>query len=400
MDWKKELASFFKENEEFGVELLRELVAQNTINPPGNEYLVANVLKKYLDAEKISYVEFEKTKGRTNLIATVGKGSPALFVPAHADVVPVNDDWTHNPFEMKIEDGVAYGRGVGDDKGPMVSAFLLLLFLKRHEAELKGTYIFGSVADEEVGSSEGLVYLLDEGLIKADYAVVPDTGTSIYQISHGEKGLVRFCYTFNGVAGHSAYPELSNSAIWPAWEFTGMIKEAFGERIGYCREPKQKYFSETTITVSGIEAFKAYNIVPRECQVKLDIRYTPQRKLSEIKGWLDECAKKACEKYQGTSFEVVMPDQMDAFEIETKNPLCRAASQATKELTGKEAEFLGMNGTTVCKQLVKAGILAIGYSSDDLHTCHMTGEHMKLSEIPLLGQALGLLFNNLCESPK
>lgn len=397
MNWNDELQKFFAENEEAGIELLRELVAQKTINPPGNEYLVAQVLKPRLEAAGIPYETFERTPGRTNLVARVGSGSPVLFVPAHADVVPVNDDWTHDPFELKIEDGMAYGRGVGDDKGPMVSAFLLALFLKKHEGELKGTYLFGSVADEEVGSADGLIYLLDNGLVKADYAVVPDTGASIFKISMGEKGLLRFCYTFAGVAGHSAYPEMSQSALWPALDFVADIRSAYGEKTGYCREPRRQFFSETTITVSGVEAYKAYNIVPKECKVKMDIRYTPGRTLDELRQWLDGLAEKACAKYEGTSFSVEMPDHMNAFEIDTKSELCQAAFNATRELTGEKPAFFGMNGTTVCKQLLEAGIPAIGYSSDDLHTCHTTGEHMALSEIPALGRALGLLFRNLTE---
>ena len=133
MNWKAELEKFFKEHEEEGIELLKELVSKNTVNPPGNEYLVADVLKKYFDELNIPYETFEKTPKRTNLIAKVGEGHPILFVPCHADVVPVNPDWDHDPFTVKIEGDTAYGRGVGDDKGPMVSAFLLAKFLKQYE---------------------------------------------------------------------------------------------------------------------------------------------------------------------------------------------------------------------------------------------------------------------------
>ena len=397
MNWKAELEKFFKEHEEEGVALLKELVSKNTVNPPGNEYLVADVLKKYFDELKIPYETFEKTPKRTNLIAKVGEGHPVLFVPCHADVVPVNPDWDHDPFTVKIENGTAYGRGVGDDKGPMVSAFLLAKFLKQHEGEFKGTFLFASVADEEVGSTDGLVWLTETGKIKADYAVVPDTGSGIYKLSYGEKGLLRFQYTFRGKAGHAAYPDHGINSIWPAVAFLNSVKESYTEKIGFLKEKDQPNFSPTTFTVSGLEAGGAYNIIPKECKVRMDIRYTPQRNLEEIKAWTDGLAKAACEQYPGTSFTVEMPDHMTAFEIDPEGKLCKAAMKATKDLTGKDAVLFGMNGTTVCKQLLTAGIPSLGYSQDDDGSAHQTGEHIKLSEIPLFGIALGLLFAELAD---
>jgi len=52
-----------------------------------------------------------------------GHGDDLVGVLAHVDVVPPGreQDWCHPPFEGAIQDGIMYGRGTADDKGPLFS---------------------------------------------------------------------------------------------------------------------------------------------------------------------------------------------------------------------------------------------------------------------------------------
>ena len=49
-----------------------------------------------------------------------------VAVLAHLDVVPAGEGWTHPPFVGTIADGMIWGRGVEDDKGPAVSSLYAL----------------------------------------------------------------------------------------------------------------------------------------------------------------------------------------------------------------------------------------------------------------------------------
>lgn len=51
--------------------------------------------------------------------AEIGDGDD-FGILAHLDVVPSGDGWSVDPFSGEIIDGVLYGRGVLDDKGPIV----------------------------------------------------------------------------------------------------------------------------------------------------------------------------------------------------------------------------------------------------------------------------------------
>ena len=47
-------------------------------------------------------------------------------VLAHVDVVPAGDSWTHPPFGAEVENGVLYGRGAVDDKGPAMAGLFAM----------------------------------------------------------------------------------------------------------------------------------------------------------------------------------------------------------------------------------------------------------------------------------
>jgi hypothetical protein len=58
-----------------------------------------------------------------------------LATICHVDVVPVGNGWTADPFKMRIQDGWLLGRGVSDDKGPMIVTLYALKFLKEQGAK-------------------------------------------------------------------------------------------------------------------------------------------------------------------------------------------------------------------------------------------------------------------------
>ena len=56
--------------------------------------------------------------------AEVGEGE-LVGIPFHLDTVPFGEDWTHSPLG-EVADGVIYGRGTEDDKGPAIAVLYAL----------------------------------------------------------------------------------------------------------------------------------------------------------------------------------------------------------------------------------------------------------------------------------
>ena len=74
-----------------------------------------------------------------------------LATICHVDVVPAGEGWSASPFEMRRQDGWILGRGVMDDKGPMVATLYTLKFLKEMGVQLRYPIRALAGTNEETG---------------------------------------------------------------------------------------------------------------------------------------------------------------------------------------------------------------------------------------------------------
>lgn len=121
--------------------------------------------KALLEALDISKEMGFKTKNIQNAIgyAEYGDGEDYVGIIGHVDVVPANEeDWITPPFKMDIRDGKLYGRGVLDNKGPIISCLYALKIVKDLNIPLskRVRIIFGS--NEETGFKDIPYYLINE----------------------------------------------------------------------------------------------------------------------------------------------------------------------------------------------------------------------------------------------
>lgn len=119
-----------------------------------------------------------------------GVSTPELAILCHLDVVPEGKGWTYEPFACTEKDGILYGRGVTDDKGPAVSALYALYGVKQLGTKLsKGVrLIFGT--NEENGSADIEHYLKKDKM--PPMVFTPDAS---YPLINCEKGMARIKYS-------------------------------------------------------------------------------------------------------------------------------------------------------------------------------------------------------------
>jgi len=147
--------------------LLRELVSYKTINNPikdvypdiGIIEFVETLIKSW--APRIQAKIFEQ-EGYSSLYITrdLDIKCKILFM-GHLDVVPVTQGWTSDPFALKIDSGLAFGRGAKDCKGSVVSALLMLRKLCKEQNEIVDQLGFFFSTDEETGGQYGAKIFFD-----------------------------------------------------------------------------------------------------------------------------------------------------------------------------------------------------------------------------------------------
>ncbi len=87
-------------------------------------------------------------------------GAPALGLLVHGDVQPPGDSgWSVPPFECTSRGGYVYGRGVADDKGPLVQALLAMAVLGSDARPRTHTIRLMVGSDEESANEDISTYL-------------------------------------------------------------------------------------------------------------------------------------------------------------------------------------------------------------------------------------------------
>ena len=202
---------------------------------------------------RVGWVEFGPEKA--DLIAVV----------CHLDVVPAGEGWDTDPFELTLKDGILYGRGIVDDKGPAAATFIAMkrLMDSGYVPSKRIRLILGS--DEERTCSCVETYA-EKGEIPV-FAITPD---GEFPVIYAEKGILHIkiysdtpsavlakggaaanmvpssasCviggteYSGTGKVAHASKPELGVNAIFE------MIKNLDKESVDYSASPLLSFIAK------------------------------------------------------------------------------------------------------------------------------------------------------------
>lgn len=382
--------------------ILVDLLRLNTVNPPGNESLVARYLKEICDGAGIDNEIIEGEKGRGNFIARFGAGNEPrrLLFLAHSDVVPVGEGWECDPFSGEKRGQLIYGRGTRDCKGLLAAELYALLRLAREGVPLKGTLIFGATADEEQGGKLGVRYLLEQypEKLRADFAVnegaeepIELDGRTFFFLQVGEKGTAWTKMHARGTACHGSVPTLGDNAVTKMAaalhalagyraeikliaEVQFLLQElarAIGLEIPVVVEnvdllldqiaKKDRDFAEglrsmTRMTVSPnvVQGGSKTNVVPDECRASVDIRILPGQDEAYVRRELHDCI--------GGAVEMVIPSYHAPTFSSSDSPYYRLLEDVTVQTAGREITCLPYisSGATDSRFLRNARIPSFG----------------------------------------
>ncbi len=300
---------------EEATELLQGLLRLNTVNPPGNETIAAELLREYLAAYDIPCEFYARVPERANLVARLpGGDGPSLALLCHTDTVRADaSEWQRDPWSGDLVDGEIWGRGALDMKGHVAASAVAFASLWREGFRPPGDLLFIAVADEEVGDFYGLEWLVQThpDAVRADYSLnegggerVELGGRPFYLCSCAEKMSAPFVLRVLGRSGHAALPGIADNALVRAARAIQALADLSPPAVVI---PEVKRFLELvlgevpdagdvlarsrvvdpltvelvepllsfTLSPTLIEASKQRNVIPAVCEVTVECRLLP-----------------------------------------------------------------------------------------------------------------------------
>lgn len=223
------------------------------------------VIESVLKAQKgITIERFEKN-GKPSLLAFAGDKRPENFrviLNGHVDVVQADA----SQFTPEIKNGKLYGRGALDMK---TAALTMSEVFSRLAAEVAYPLGLQIVTDEEIGGHNGTLHQIEEG-VNADFVITGEF-TPPNAICTELRGICWVRVNFKGVAAHSAYLWQGDNALLLAQNYIQELLKVY--------PVPQKEMWDTTVNVANISTNNdAFNRVPAQASLELDIRYIAEDK--------------------------------------------------------------------------------------------------------------------------
>jgi succinyl-diaminopimelate desuccinylase len=251
------------------VSLTRELIAFNTVNPPGAEEAPVRHLGGLLETAGFAVRYLELAEGRSSLVARLdGGGRPNICLAGHIDVVPLGAaEWQRDPFAGEIDGDRLYGRGASDMKSGV--AVMVAAAAAAAGSVGKGAGITVAVtADEEIGCGGSRHMAETAGALGEAGALLVAEPTANYPLV-GHRGALWLELSTEGVTAHGSMPDEGVNAIYPAARAVGKL-----ERFDF-GVPSHPVLGAPSLNVGTIAGGINVNSVPDSATVGVDIRTVP-----------------------------------------------------------------------------------------------------------------------------
>jgi succinyl-diaminopimelate desuccinylase len=309
------------------VELTRELVACETVNPPGGESRAADLLAPRLEAAGFAVERHPLAAGRDSLIARrtgIDPHAPALCLTGHLDTVPLGETpWTVDPFGGEIADGRVHGRGASDMKGgvaAIVTACERLAALDPGECGLEVVLCAG----EETGC-DGAASLVDAlGRVGAVLVAEPTSNRPLA----AHKGALWMRGLAHGRSAHGSMPHLGRNAIY------AMARAVARLEAWRFEAPEHPLLGAPTLSVGTIAGGTNVNSVPDECTIGIDVRSVP--------GLEHDALLEALGQHLGNEIELRRVVDLPPVATDPDHPWVHEVCAAVSSVTGRSDEPAGI----------------------------------------------------------
>lgn len=371
------------------VRRLQDLVRAESENPPGHEAAAAAVAEKQCRELGLEVSTHEAEPDRPSVVARLqGTGGRVVGFCSHIDVVPAGDPalWDVDPYAAEVIDGRMHGRGTGDAKGPCAAALEAVAALQSSGLRFPGTLELSFVADEEAAGFKGAAYLVENGIVKPEVAIVGEP-TSL-RVVRAQRGVCWFRVTTIGRAGHGSAPERAINAVRHMAEIISHLEETLPDIV-------HPVVGGPSIGVGTIHGGHAVNIVPASCVAEIDRRSVPPETRDSVIASVEAAVELARQRFPEIDARVELPRYGDPFDVDESSEIVQQTLAAVEESTGNQGQIMGFRGASDARFMSQAGAHVVVCGPGDITLAHTARESIDLDELERGAVAYALAFARL-----
>lgn len=277
---------------EHAIRVLRSLVREDSVNPPGDVTGAARVAISALEGLRVDVVAADPQK--PNLVAQVANGEgPTVHLNAHLDTVPPGNlsAWSVPVHALTEREGRLHGLGTGNMKGAAVAMILALRRLQEARKHWRGTVVLSLVADECVFGPDGAAHLLSARPELRGGALICGEGPGGMELAVAEKGLLWARLRATGRVGQGMLTTRESSA--PARLLQPLVEV---DRWNDLRVPPplQSLDHEgnwqgmrLSANIGKVEGGSGFSPAVSEAAAQIDLRIPPGMTIAEVGARLD-----------------------------------------------------------------------------------------------------------------
>jgi succinyl-diaminopimelate desuccinylase len=351
-------------------ELLVELVAVDTENPPGRglgrcgRVLHGAMERLGFSPELIEVPPSRELEDPCVVRGELGDGPGIVYFHGHFDVVPAQ---SRAQFEPRRVDGRIVGRGSADMKGGLVS-MLYGAAAAADLGQLDGRrVVLHFVCDEETGSTAGSGHLREAGLIDPGALAMLTAEPTGGVVWHAARGAITLLVRTAGREAHVG--------------FVGDGVNAFEHMIRLA-EPLTTLSHEllrrdSMLVVGGQSgAGVGFNVVPGSAWFSVDRRFNPDEELGteleRLTGLVERTAVQI-----GADVEVEVLQSQPSGRTDEDHPAGRTLAACVRDVEGAEPPFELCPGVLDTRWYSQLGIPAFAYGGGRLDVSHGPEEYIE-----------------------
>ena len=363
------------------VALLEQLIAFDTTSRNSNLNLIRFVCD-YLDKLGVSCdLDFDETKAKANLYATIGPQNQAgIALSGHTDVVPVDgQNWDTDPFHLESKGSRLYARGTADMKAFIAVCLTLVPQMLEHKLHTPIHLVFSY--DEEIGciGVRSLITQL-ENMKNCPLGVVIGEPTSM-TVARAHKGKLSMRCQVRGREGHSGLTHLGVNAV-----------EAGAEAIAYLKGMARRMKKDgpfdvelqppyTTIHTGVVQGGTQLNIIPKSCWFDFEFRHLPEVDpdvlLKELQLYVEQTLVPEMHAVdEDSGFEWTSTSRAPGLNTDKDADIVRLAQSLTGANTSGKIAF-GTEGGLFSE----AGMPAVVCGPGSIEQAHKPNEWIELDQI-------------------